>query len=438
MTEEIVANIEAEQAIIAGIFMDQHRVLSILNSMGFKDDWFFDELNHALYLGCVKALGKGEKIAVQTIKEYVEPGIHVDGIGFQILKWMDSCNIGYTMHYAKIMQDKYLRRSAVNAMRAGADRILKEDDVHETIAHVRHLLHKVPGAVRADISISEMMAKAEQDAIMAKKMGYIGIKSRWRMFQKEFGGHPKGEMIIVSGRPSQGKSTLVNNEATFATVDCGIPTAILSLEMGAQTWLLRSACEMAKVDQRKYSHGLCDEFEIEAVRAATLRLAKAPLYINDRSQTIESACMWIRDIIDDKGIGLVIVDYLQALKGDSSHSKWNETQTLGYISSCVKNLTKEYPGTAFLLVASMNRAMEDRSQREASRPRMSDLRGSGQLESDADRIMFVYQDPTAGTEIIKDDAPTMVDMQKNRTGPTGVIKLTFKKTLQYFDEPKTW
>ena len=298
--------------------------------------------------------------------------------------------------------------------------------------------------------------------------GLSGISSGLRDLDGKMGGLQRSDLIILAGRPSMGKTALVTNIA-FNVADArlrswesrpeldrsspdhdGAIVAFFSLEMSAEQLATRILSEQASVQSEKIRRGLIDEREFKKLVEVSQRMNQIPLFIDQTGGiTIAQLAARARKLKRQKGLGLLIVDYLQLLAGSSKSSQANRVQEITEITTGLKALAKELE-VPIIALSQLSRQVE---QREDKRPQLSDLRESGSIEQDADVVMFVYREeyyvertkPSEGTAEFQE---WMMKMQavsgkaecilgKQRHGPVGTVQLGFEgQYTRFFDLAK--
>ncbi len=229
------------------------------------------------------------------------------------------------------------------------------------------------------------------------------------------------DLIIVAGRPSMGKTAFALNIASHAALNAGVGVAVFSLEMAREQLVLRMLCSEAQVDNSKVRAGYLGERDFPKLANAAAKLHEASIFIDDTPEisVLELRAKTRRLIRDkEKKIGLVIVDYLQLMRGMGTAS--NREQEISEISRSLKALAKELR-VPVIALSQLNRRVEDRGDR---RPMMADLRESGAIEQDADVIAFIYRD-----EVYNQNSPDKgiaeIIVAKQRNGPIDTVRLTF-------------
>jgi len=248
-----------------------------------------------------------------------------------------------------------------------------------------------------------------------------GVPTGYQDLDKITAGLQPSELIIVAGRPGMGKTAFALNIAANAAYT-GVGAAIFSLEMAKEQLVLRMLCSEARVNSSKVRSGYLGERDFPQLAKAAGRLHEAPIYIDDTPaiSVLELRAKARRLLRDrSKKVGLIVVDYLQLMRGMGNAN--NREQEISEISRSLKALAKEL-NVPVIALSQLNRKVEDRTGRK---PQMSDLRESGAIEQDADVIMFIYREELYDktNEDVKGKAEVIVEKQRN--GPTGTITLTF-------------
>jgi len=271
-----------------------------------------------------------------------------------------------------------------------------------------------------------------------KRQGMLtGVSTGFRQLDKMTSGLHGGEMIVIAARPSMGKTSLAMNIAEHVAVDEQTPVGVFSLEMTAESLVLRMLCSRSKVNMRNVRDGFLAERDFPKLTGAAGKLASAPIYIDDSSGlSILQLRAKARRLHQQHHIKLFVIDYLQLLHSTSRRAE-NRQQEIADISSGIKSLAKEL-NVPIIVLSQLNRELEKDKNRK---PRMSDLRESGSIEQDADLIGLLYK-PNSGDEEEGGSAGAEEDavavnllIAKQRNGPTGDVNLTFYKSFTRFDSP---
>ena len=243
------------------------------------------------------------------------------------------------------------------------------------------------------------------------------------------------EMIVIAARPSMGKTSLAMNIVEHVVLEQNLSAGVFSLEMSAESLVLRMLCSIARVNLRSIREGFMSEADFPKLTSAAGRLAKAKLLIDDSAGlSILDLRARARRMHQQHGVKLFVVDYLQLLHSTSRRSQDNRQQEIADISSGIKALAKELK-VPVLVLSQLNRELEKDKSRK---PRLSDLRESGAIEQDADVVGLLYK-PSAGDDDDgvqteeADGLPVNLLIAKQRNGPTGDINLTFLKSYTRFE-----
>jgi len=423
-------DIESEKALIGCLLLDPSRTMSILQARGCTDEWFYHPETRTIYEACIMALMMGSKIDPVLIRQYLPADKRNSDITITAAHWCDLAVLAHALFYANNLKAKHELRKIHETC---SEAIHKIKDVRGStstfVSELRHKLSMIPSDLKQISTMDMIINNARKIAEEAKASGSPNIQSRWFRLQRAYGGYPRGKITLVGARPAQGKSTFVNNETTGAALR-GIPTAVISMEMTSEEWMINAICAEAGLDANKFKDGGLDWEEMERYKVHEDRLLKAPLYVTDQNQTIGSMCSFMRDMATDKKCELIAFDYLGMIKPESGHR--SKQEEVASISNSLTTLAKELTRTAIIGVCQLNRAPQGEKNQE---PEMHHLRDSGCLEQDAYLGILLYQDPHAGNgEVLDDDAPTIIKVAKRRGGKTGKYGMIFKKTQQRFQE----
>jgi replicative DNA helicase len=273
--------------------------------------------------------------------------------------------------------------------------------------------------------ISESFAELERT--MSEGHPSVGVESGFRDLDNIIRGFQPANLVVLAARPSMGKTAFALNIARNIAVDQGKGVAIFSLEMSKMEVVMRMMCSEARVDSHRLHHGMLQVNEWSKLTAACTPLFSAPIFIDDSASLglMEIRAKARRLRAREKGLGLIVVDYLQLMMGDTSTE--NRQQEISRISRGLKILARELE-VPVLALSQLSRQVE---QRAGNRPVLSDLRESGAIEQDADVVLFIYRD-----ELYNRDSPDKgtaeIIVGKQRNGPVGDCKLAFIQNYTRF------
>ncbi|MFA5659757.1 MAG: replicative DNA helicase, partial [Oscillospiraceae bacterium] len=280
------------------------------------------------------------------------------------------------------------------------------------------------------VHIKELIKQTIQaiDTLYQKKEYVTGIPTGFIEFDKTTSGLQKSDLIIVAGRPSMGKSSWAMNVAEYAAIEHKASVAIFSLEMSKEQLVQRMLCSHGRVDAHKVRTGFLLPSDWPKLTAAAGKLSAAPVFIDDTPAiSVLELRTKARRLKAAHDINLVIVDYLQLMRGTSQRSD-NRQQEISDISRSLKALAREIE-VPIIAISQLSRAVESRQDH---RPQLSDLRESGAIEQDADLVVLLMREEYyAPTEENKGIAELIIAKQRN--GPTGNIKVTFIKEYMKFE-----
>ncbi|RJQ70708.1 MAG: replicative DNA helicase [Desulfobacteraceae bacterium] len=430
-------SIEAEESILSAILLDNSTLLDVLEILTAED---FYRTAHQKIFAAVEALfKKAEPVDLITLANALRDAGVLDEIGgaAYLARLMDTVPSAINVsHHARIVRDKSaLRRLIAKAGEitqrcfedAGDfDEVLNfaEGAVFE-ISENKHRAAFHPLSKIIEINIDALEKRQENRALVT------GISTGFTRLDNMTSGLQGSDLIILAARPSMGKTALALNLARNAAMEANVPVAIFSLEMSKEQLSMRMLCAEARVDSSRLRSGFLNPEDWNRITDAASGLSEAPIFIDDSPDiSATSIRTKSRRLKMDKDLGLIIIDYLQLMRG-SPVSERRDLE-ISEISRSLKLLAKEL-NVPVLALSQLNRKLEERSDK---RPQLSDLRESGALEQDADVVAFIYRDevynkdennPLRGTaEVI---------LAKQRNGPTGVVPLTFLGAYTRFENP---
>ena len=249
-----------------------------------------------------------------------------------------------------------------------------------------------------------------------------GVPTGYHDLDSKTSGLQPGDLLIVAGRPSMGKTSFALNMAEYVSIEVGLPVAVFSMEMGGAQLAMRMLSSVGKLDAHRMRTGRLNDEEWSKLTFALGKMHEAPLYIDETPalNPIDLRARARRLYRQCGKLGLIVIDYLQLMSVASGGSE-NRATEISEISRSLKSLAKEL-NVPVIALSQLNRSLE---QRPNKRPVMSDLRESGAIEQDADVIMFIYRD-----EVYNPDSPDKgsaeIIIGKQRNGPIGTVRLTFR------------
>jgi replicative DNA helicase len=422
-------NEEAEASVLGAILLTEQALDGVLLEVGLKADHFYRPRHQLIFGSMIHLKEKAEPEAVDalTVCDDLRRAGQLEEAGGEA--YVHSLPtvvpaVGAVMHYARIVHDHALLRSLLYTTR---------DIQGEVLAHrgePRELIERAEAALfrighdggTAEMRTLEVVLHEEIDKLeelSRKDVGLTGTPSGFTDLDQLTGGFQPGNLIVLAARPSMGKSTLATNIAENAAIDHGVPVALFSLEMSETELAHRFIASQAKVSSDELRKGRVRGDRWPKVLNAVEKLASAPIFLDDSSDigVLEMRAK-ARRLHARNGLGLIVVDYLQLVRADGRTD--SRVEQVGQISRGLKILARELE-IPVVAVSQLSRAVESRNPPV---PMLSDLRESGQLEQDADLVMFVYREDYYDDESERTGEADVI-IAKHRNGPIGKVALTF-------------
>jgi replicative DNA helicase len=469
-TPSLPANVEAEAALLGALMLDNRLVEDV--GLRLKPHHFHEELHGRIYDSILKLTDKNmvaNPVTLRPMFEADEAMKQVGGAGYLATLTGSGATLIAARDFAQQIYDLALLRALIGVGRDLVDSAL---DTSEEVAPLQQIeraeseLYKVAeegGAEGKAKSFAEATRDALQTAERALNSGghLSGVTTGLESLNGKIGGLHNSDLIIVAGRPGMGKSALGTNIAFAAAQrflrdvedgiepekSAGAPVAMFSLEMSADQLATRILAEQSGISSENLRMGKISKQEFRQLARAAAELESLPFYIDDTpGLTIAALRARARRLKRQKGIGMVIVDYLQLLQGTGRNSNENRVNEISEISRGLKTLAKEL-NVPVIGLSQLSRAVE---QREDKRPQLSDLRESGSIEQDADIVLFIYrEDYYLAARQPADDHPDFASWQeemgrvyglaeilvsKQRHGATGKVRVKFDSRITKFSD----
>lgn len=436
MTKEIIPyNIEAESSVLGSILISSLEVMDEITSVISADD-FYRTAHKDIYNSMIELYKKNINIDSVTLIEQLQKNNKLEKVG-GIAYITNLCNYVPSakncINYAKIVKEKSIQRKLFNAGNMITSLATESKDINQTLAEAEKIMIDISKDSSGDDSIQEPIDrmldtfKALEERYNNREEGKcLGIDTGYKDLNKILGGFQKSDFIIIGGRPAMGKTAFALNLATKISAKFNKPVAIFSLEMSKQQLDERLLGALACVDLQKIREGNLTDKEWEKLTQKFSILSNAPLYVNDEPYlTPQILKRRARRLKREKGIELIVIDYLQLMAGDRRTE--NKQQEVSEISRQLKLLARELD-IPIIALSQLSRGLEARQDK---RPIMSDIRESGAIEQDADLVMFLYRDEYYN-ENTQDKNIAEVIISKHRKGATGTVKLFYKKEFCAF------
>ena len=427
-------SIEAEEAVLGGILLDNQALERAGDILAEED--FYRESHRRIWRSLVELDQRREPADVITVTECLKRRGDLDAVGgaAAIAELVErTATAANVMLYARIVKEKAILRGLVDVASDVVGRAMSGNtgDVEQFLDEAENAVYRISERrVRAGFSKVEEIIVGSIERIQQlyeRRELVTGVPTGFYELNKLTAGLQGGDLIIIAGRPSMGKSALATNIGQKAA-EAGYPVALFSLEMSKESLVLRMLCGEARVDGQKVRTGHLGDREMPRLAMAAARLAELPFYIDDTpALSVMEVRSRSRRLMRDVGQrGLIIVDYLQLMRANRDVD--SREQEISMISRSLKGLAKELD-VPVVALSQLNRQVESRADK---RPMLSDLRESGAIEQDADLIAFVYRDEfydKASTE----EGVAEIIIAKQRNGPLGTAKLLFRKEYTLFE-----
>ena len=424
-------SLEAEQSILGALLLDNEAGDRIADVVADGD--FYSDAHRVIYRHITDLAGEGKPVDVVTLSEALASAQKLDYVGglaylgALVQNVPTSANI---RHYAEIVRERSILRqlaataaeiadSAYNPLGRHAKAVLDEAE-----AKVLHIAEQGARGQRTFAVLKDLLTQVvdriEELYNRDNPSDVTGVATGYADLDRMTSGMQPGDLVIVAGRPSMGKSSLAINIGEHVALELKQPVVVFSMEMGASQLALRMIGSVGRLDQHKLRTGRLGPDDWERLSSALGRLAEAPILIDETPalNAIEVRSRARRLQKQYGQLGLVIVDYLQLMQAQSQGE--NRATEISEISRSLKSLAKELK-VPVMALSQLNRSLE---QRPNKRPVMSDLRESGAIEQDADVILFIYRDEVYNPDS-QDKGTAEIIIGKQRSGPIGTVRLTF-------------
>lgn len=425
-------SLESERGLLGALLLKPEAIHDISDTV--HQDSFYAEKHRIIFEGMRELSDRGEPIDLLTLSERLQAKGLLERCGGRAYIAELTTAVpaaGNFSHYADLVTRKHLMRALIEASGEIAEAAFDESrDTAEVLDDAEKKIYAIgnASATHKFIAVSEKIDDAwERIESASKNDGALrGVPTGFPALDDLLSGLHKSDLVILAARPSVGKSSLASDIARHAAIQHNIPVGIFALEMSAEQIIDRMISAESYVNSWKLRTGkVHDETDFERIRDALETLSKAPIYIDDTpGNNILSMRAVARRLKRERGIGLIIVDYLQLMAPTNTRQSDSMVQQVTEISRSLKSLARELD-VPVLALSQLSRAVEQRG----GKPRLSDLRDSGSIEQDADVVMFIHrEDRTKEDSDRKNIAEILVE--KHRNGPTGRVEL-------FFDEKRT-
>ncbi|MEC7859696.1 MAG: replicative DNA helicase [Pseudomonadota bacterium] len=436
-------SLEAEQSILGGLMLDNTAWDKIADIIVKSD--FYRKDHRIIFDGISNLIEAAEACDVVTLSEYLENKGELEpagGLEYIASLANETPGAANAISYAKILRERSVLRSLISAGNQISGNAYLNDgreaselvdeaerlvfDIAEKGARGRAGFEHLKDVLPDTIDRIELLSKSEGDI--------TGVATGYKEFDKLTAGLQSGDLVIIAGRPSMGKTTLAVNIAENAAIGSKVPTAIFSMEMPKEQLAFRMISSLGRVNQSHLRTGKFPDEDWSRINTAVQLMSDAPIYIDDTPALSPTEIRArARRLKRESGLGLIVLDYIQLMQVHGTTE--NRATEISEISRSLKALAKEL-SVPIIALSQLNRSVESRTDKK---PIMSDLRESGAIEQDADLILFIYRD-----EVYNPDTPRKgvadISIAKQRNGPIGDFPLTFVGRYTKFENwvPETY
>ena len=425
-------SIEAEQSVLGGLLLDNQAFDKIADLVGEAD--FYRDEHKRIYRQIRKLLERGKPVDVVTVAESLDlagEGADTGGLAYLGELAANTPSAANIRRYAEIVRERAILRqlvtagdeiagSAFNPLGRDPKQLLDEAEAKVFAIAESGFRHQA-GFQHINPLLTQVVERIQELHDRDNPSDITGIPTGYHDLDGKTSGLQPGDLLIVAGRPSMGKTSFALNMGEHVAIEVGLPVAVFSMEMGGAQLAMRMQSSVGKLDAHRVRTGRLNDDEWSRLTFALGKMHEAPLYIDEtpalnpidlraRARRLHRQC---------GKLGLIIIDYLQLMSSANGNGE-NRATEISEISRSLKGLAKEL-AVPVIALSQLNRSLE---QRPNKRPVMSDLRESGAIEQDADVIMFIYRD-----EVYNPDTPDKgsaeIIIGKQRNGPIGTVRLTF-------------
>jgi replicative DNA helicase len=426
-------SVEAEQSVLGGLLLENEALDKIADLLTGADFYRHD---HRLIFEHISRLIEHNKPAdIVTVAESLESSAELSGIGG--IAYLGSLaqntpTAANIRRYAEIVRERAVMRKLVEVGSGIAESAYSPQgrDAQQLLDEAEAKIFQIAeggkrsseGFVDIKILLPQVADRIDQLFQRDSQSDVTGIPSGFSDLDSMTSGLQPGDLIIVAGRPSMGKTAFSLNIAENVALDTGLPVAVFSMEMAATQLAMRMIGSVGRLDQHRMRTGRLEDEDWVRLTTALGRLNDAPVFIDEGAglSSFDVRARARRLHRQTGKLGLIVVDYLQLMSGPAGRQSENRATEISEISRSLKSLAKELD-VPVIALSQLNRSVE---QRPDKRPVMSDLRESGAIEQDADLILFIYRD-----EVYNPDSPDKgtaeIIIAKQRNGPIGRVRLTF-------------
>ncbi|HLG70262.1 MAG TPA: replicative DNA helicase [Chloroflexota bacterium] len=426
------SNVDAEQAVIGSLLLDRDALVKV--SAWLQADDFFRESHRFVYQAMLDLYKKNEPCDIVTVTDELERRGQLAGVGGVAYIHSLATVVPTAIHveyYGRIVQRTSLKRRLISVAgrmaSIGYDDALEVDDAFSQSEQM--LLELIQRRVEHDfVPIDDVLSDYFEnlEEILRNAGKLTGLPSGFSELDNKLGGFQKSDLIVLAARPGIGKTAFILNLADNIARETGKGVAIFNLEMSAEQLVQRMVACRAGVNLQHLRTGALPDWEHSRVVDAISSMSGLPIYFDESGDvSITELRSKARRLQAEHGISMIMVDYLQLMRGSANRSRDNRVQEISEITRQLKQMARELE-IPVLAVSQLSRAIEGRGG--DPEPKLSDLRDSGSIEQDADIVMFISRDRNSEEQ----QNLAKIIIEKHRNGPTGHVDLQFFGAYQQF------
>jgi replicative DNA helicase len=432
-------NLEAEISVLGAVLQDPGALLKAMEVLRPED--FYKEAHRKIFRACKDLFERNEPVDLVTLANELMRRKQIDEVGgaSQLSSLVDAVPTAANVTYhARVVKDKAVLNALIEKATAVVSKAFADsEDTDQLLDWAEQQIFEISQdkVSRSFLPVKSILKGTFQliEKLYDRKSHVTGVPTGFADFDRLTSGLQPAELIVVAGRPSMGKTSFCLNIAQQAAIREAITVAIFSLEMSKEQLVQRMLCSEASVDSHRLRTGYLSDTDWPKLTTAAGRLSEAPIYIDDTPgiSLLEMRAK-ARRLKGERGLGLVIIDYLQLISGRARAE--NRQQEISEISRGLKAMAKDL-NVPVVALSQLSRAVESR---DPPRPQLSDLRESGAIEQDADVVTFLYRPAfyrkRKGEETDEpEDNTTEIIIGKQRNGPTDTVYLTFLREYTRFE-----
>ncbi len=425
-------NLTAEQSVLGALLMDKNAIPKVIEIV--RPEAFYRDAHRYIYEAVLKLFDVGEPVDSITVTDLLkkEGRLETAGGAVYITDLINSVPTAANVeHYAKIVEEKATLRRLIDVGTNIVQEAFNEpEDVNQILDNAEKNIFNIAlnrikeGFYKIDSVLKKVLEKI--DRLYEKKEHITGISSGYADLDNLTAGFQNADLIIIAARPSVGKTALALNIAQNVAIKLGVPVAFFSLEMSKEQLAQRVLCSEAEIDSHRLKTATLPDAGWKRLTKALSKLSESQFYVDDSASiTTMEVRAKARRMKAEKGLGLVIIDYMQLMSGRGRIE--NRVQEISDIARSLKTLARELD-VPVIALSQLSRAVEQRPDRM---PRLSDLRESGEIEQTADVVIFIHRDDYYNPASDKANVAEII-VAKQRNGPVGNVELVFRKEIAKF------